>query len=253
MRHARPLLLGGFALLVALASGCSDDEPDHAHLDDAHDEHEWSYADVDAWGDTCATGEQQSPIDLAGADEADLVDLELDYRSSSATVADTGHSVQTTVEDGGTMTRDGETYTLRQFHVHTPSEHLVAGAPYAAELHLVHESEDGELAVLGVLVEEGPAHPILADVLAHVPGAGADASPTTRPVDVAALLPTDLRTFRYDGSLTTPPCSEGVAWSVLREPVTWSAGQLEAFAALHPGSHRPPQPLGDRVLQLDLD
>ena len=125
-----------------------------------------------------------------------------------------------------------------------PSEHLLDGTPYAAEVHLVHQGEDGELAVLGILVEEGEAQPIIEDVLAD------DAS---EPIDVAALLPTDLRTYRYDGSLTTPPCSEGVAWSVLQEPTTWSAEQIADFAERHPDSHRPPQPLGDRLLTQDTD
>lgn len=257
MAALRSTALGGFVLLTAvlttLLAGCSDDEDDHAHLDDAHEAHEWSYADVDAWGETCASGTEQSPVDLADAVPEELVDLELDYRTSPATVADTGHSVQTTLEDAGTMTRDGETYALRQFHVHTPSEHHVDGVPYAAEVHLVHEGEDGELAVLAVLVEPGAGNPLVDDVLAHVPGEGDDPMATTADIDPLALLPADLETFRYDGSLTTPPCTEGVAWSVLETPVTWSAEQVAAFARSHPDSNRPPQPLGERELVQDVN
>ena len=232
-------------MLAVLVTGCSGDDSEGA--DSAA--HDWSYADVDAWGETCETGTEQSPIDLTGAAAEDLPDLALDYHASPAEVVDNGHTVQVNLADAGTLTRDGVTYSLAQFHFHAPSEHLRDGRPYAAELHLVHQAEDDALAVLGILVEEGAADAVIADVLAGVPD-GADPAGIAD-VDVNDLLPADHRTFRYDGSLTTPPCSEGVAWSVLQEPMTWSAEQIAEFAALHPDSHRPPQPLGDRVLQLD--
>ncbi len=244
--------LGGLVLLGALLVGCSGDDPDDADDADAPDAHAWSYEDVDAWGETCATGAEQSPIDLAAATDEDLVDLELAYHSSPAEVIDNGHTIQVNLADGGTMTRDGETYTLLQFHFHAPSEHLLDGVPYAAEVHLVHQAEDESLAVLGIMIEEGDADAVIADVLAGAPEAGADPAATTD-IDVNALLPADHRTYRYDGSLTTPPCSEGVAWSVLQEPMSWSAEQVADFVALHPGSHRPAQPIGDRVLQHDTN
>ena len=161
---------------------------------------------------------------------------------------DNGHAVQTTIEDGGTLTVDGETYELRQFHTHTPGEHTVDSSPYAAELHLVHEAADGALAVLGVLVAQGAEHPVIAEVLAQAPEAGADPVPTAEGIDAATLLPDGRGTYRYAGSLTTPPCSEGVSWLVLDEPVTWSPEQVAELAARHPDSHRPAQPLNDRVL-----
>ena len=213
--------------------------------------HGWSYADVDTWGGTCATGDQQSPVDLGDATGEQLPDLDLAYTGSGATVTDTGHSVQVTLEDAGTMVLGEETYTLRQFHVHTPSEHEVDGEAYAAELHLVHEDDAGDLAVLAVLVEEGAAHPVIDDVLDHVPEEGADPLPTTEPIEPESLLPDERRTYRYDGSLTMPPCTEGVAWTVLEEPVTWTAEQIAGFAERHPGSHRPLQPLDGRALLHD--
>lgn len=242
-------------LIGACLVGCSGDDSDSADdVDDAgaHDAHAWTYEDVDAWGETCASGVEQSPVDLAGAADEDLTDLELDYRSSAAEVIDNGHTVQVNLADAGTMTREGVTYSLVQFHFHAPSEHLLDGTPYAAEMHLVHQAEDDSLAVLGVLIEEGDADTVIADVLASAPEEGADPA-ATADIDVNALLPADHRTFRYDGSLTTPPCSEGVAWSVLQEPMTWSPEQVADFVALHPGSHRPPQPIGDRVLLHDSD
>jgi carbonic anhydrase len=247
------LRFGGLVLLGGLLIGCSGDDTNEADGADSQGGHDWTYEDVDAWGETCATGDQQSPIDLADATDEDLADLDLAYHASPALVDDTGHTVQVNLDDAGTMTRDGETYTLVQFHFHAPSEHLLDGVPYAAEVHLVHQAEDGTLAVLGILIKEGAADPVIADVLAHVPDESADPAATSEPIDVSAMLPAVLRTFRYDGSLTTPPCSEGVAWSVFREPMTWSADQVADFAALHPDSHRPPQPIGDRVLQHDTN
>ena len=244
--------LGGLVVLAVLAGGCSERGDDRARLGDAHVEHDWSYTDVDAWAETCATGEQQSPVDLAGAESEDLADVEFDYSAADASVLDNGHTVQTTFEDAGSIELDGETYELRQFHFHSPSEHQVDGVPYAAEMHLVHESDDGRLAVVGVLVQDGMDNPVVDTVLDAVPEEGADAR-DLGVLDPAALLPDERATFRYDGSLTTPPCSEGVAWSVLVEPVTWSTAQLAAFAERHPDSHRPVQPVGDRVLVLDTD
>lgn len=237
-------------MLAALLTGCADKD---AEKDADHAAPEWTYENVDAWGETCATGDEQSPIDLVEAQDADLPDPELDYRPATATVADTGHSVQVAFADGGTMALDGETYTLRQFHMHTPSEHHVDGSSYAAELHLVHENADGELAVLGVLVDEGEPDPLLGDVLEALPAGEAGPVELDEPVDVDELLPDDLTTYRYDGSLTTPPCTEGVSWLVLTTPVTWSAEQIDDLAGRHPDSHRPVQPHGDRTLTVDID
>ncbi|GAB3200010.1 carbonic anhydrase [Nocardioides hungaricus] len=238
-------------LLAALLTGCGEKEDERERSDDDRAAQQWTYEDVGAWGDTCASGTEQSPVDLADATRQDLADPELAYTASAATVVDTGHSVQTTLAGAGTMTLDGKAYTLTQFHFHTPSEHRVDGRAYAAEMHLVHQAEDGSLAVLGVLVEEGPALPVVDDVLANAPEEGGDPVPTTEPVDPRALLPDDLRAYRYSGSLTTPPCTEGVAWAVLREPVTWSPEQIEQYAGRHPDSRRPTQPLGERVLLQD--
>ncbi len=238
--------------MTTLLAGCGTDDEDASTSEDPA-AHSWTYEDVDAWGETCATGEEQSPVDLVDAVAETLTDPELHYTTSAATVVDNGHTVQTDLADAGTMTLDGETYTLRQFHFHTPSEHRVGGAAYAAEVHLVHEAADGALAVLGVLVEEGAAHPVVDEVLGLAPEAGEEAVATTEPVDPQALLPDGRRTYRYPGSLTTPPCTEGVSWSVLEEPVTWSAEQVAQLAERHPGSHRPPQPLGERVLRHDTD
>src|SRR4051794_35872239 len=119
--------LGGLFVLAAIAGGCAEKDDGHAHLDDAHHDHEWSYDDAGAWGDICATGHQQSPVDLARATTEDLAEIAFDYEAADATVMDNGHSVQTTFQDAGSIELDGATYELRQFHVHLPSEHHVDG------------------------------------------------------------------------------------------------------------------------------
>lgn len=241
--------------LTALAAcgedpaGPTDPAPE-SHAEAAGDEH-WSHDDPAAWGGTCATGTEQSPVDLTGARGVDLADIEFDYAPSAVQVANTGHTIQAEYGAGSSIEVDGTSYDLVQFHFHAPSEHTVDGRHAAAELHLVHQDSAGQLAVVGVLVEEGPASDAVAPVLAEAPAEeGAEADPSAE-VDAAGLLPDSSRTFRYDGSLTTPPCTEGVKWMVMSEPVTWSGEQLAAFTSLYGGSNRPVQPLGDRVEIVD--
>lgn len=246
-------LLGVLLTLGAL-SACGDDATKAAdsetHAEAAGDEH-WSHDDPGAWGGTCATGREQSPVDLTGARGEDLADIEFDYGPSPVTVANTGHTIQAEYAEGGSIEVDGTTYDLVQFHFHAPSEHTVDGRHAAAELHLVHQDADGHLAVVGVLVEEGPASDAVAPVLADAPAEEGEETEPSAEVDAAGLLPDSPRTFRYDGSLTTPPCTEGVKWMVMSEPVTWSGEQLAAFTGLYGGSNRPVQPLGDRVEVVD--
>ena len=167
------------------------------------------------------------------------------------TVTNTGHTIQANYGTGSAIGIDGTWYDLLQFHFHTPSEHTIDGEQAAAELHLVHQDDDGNLAVVGVLVTEGEANAAVAPVLEDAPDhEGQQREPATE-VDADGLLPESHLTFRYDGSLTTPPCSEGVRWMVMTEPVTWSAEQLAAFTDLYDGSNRPVQPLNERVELVD--
>jgi carbonic anhydrase len=165
-------------------------------------------------------------------------------------VANNGHTIMASYPPGRSIAVDGETYELLQFHLHAPSEHTVDGVPAAAELHLVHQADDETLAVVAVLIEEGAAEPDVASMMEQVPAVeGEEVDPGA--VDPLALLPDTRSTWRYDGSLTTPPCSEGVKWMVMAEPVTWSADQIAAFTELYDGSARPVQPLNDREPVLD--
>ena len=196
----------------------------------------------------CALGKEQSPIDLSGARRADLTPVYFDYRRTRVVIDNTGRTIQLNPEPGSGIVLDGVRYDLQQFHFHHGSEHTVHGVRLPLEMHLVHRNGDGSLAVAGILFEEGPANGALPPVWAHLPPEPASSVVAPGSLDLAALLPAGRATWRYRGSLTTPPCTEGVAWVILAEQLTLSAAQIDTFAAIYPNNCRPVQPLGERAL-----
>lgn len=200
----------------------------------------------------CADGAEQSPIDLAtGAAEGDYPAVAFDYGPRAGTVVNTGRTVQVNVDRGSGIMVGGTRYELLQFHFHHASEHTVVGARFPMELHLVHRSDAGDVAVVGVLLRDGAANETLAPIWAHLPREAGSTAAVPGMVRVAELLPETRTAWRYRGSLTTPPCTEGVSWIVMTEPVTLSAAQIAAFGALYPRNYRPLQPLGRRILGRD--
>src|SRR5687767_9593704 len=203
----------------------------------------WTYEGEDGpehWGElsadyaACAIGQSQSPIDVADPAQADLANITFDYRPAPLEIVNNGHTVQVNYTPGSLISLDGKTFELRQFHFHAPSEHHVNGAPAAAELHLVHGAADGTLAVVGVLLTEGAPSSGLAPVMDNLPPqAGPAATVPGVQVDAAAMLPQVRTTYRYPGSLTTPPCTEGVAWLLVTQPLEISAAQLAAYTAIY--------------------
>ena len=199
----------------------------------------------------CATGGEQSPVDLTGGGGSPP-SLEIAYGSSPLELTNNGHSVEARPEGDSAITLDGKEYALDHFHFHAPSEHTVDGEALPLELHFVNVADDGSAAVLGVLVAEGGVNPAWADMtdaLAHTINVGDSAE--VKSVDLLALLPGDpesVQRWSYRGSLTTPPCTEGVAWTVFAEPIEMSPGQIAAFTDAYSGNARPVQPLGDREL-----
>ena len=217
----------------------------------------WGYGPHDGpalWGTldpafgACALGREQSPIDLAGGRSADLTPVEFDYRPSRIAVENTGRTIQVNPDPGRGIVLDGVRHELLQLHFHHRSEHTVDGVRMPLEMHLVHRSGGGALAVVGVLFTEGAPNAALAPVWAHLPSAPAASTDAPGRLDLAALLPAGRTTWRYRGSLTTPPCTEGVAWVILAEPLTLSPAQIGAFGAIYPNNRRPVQPLGERLL-----
>ncbi len=196
----------------------------------------------------CALGTEQSPIDLTGGRRTELAPVEFDYRRSRIEVENTGHTIQLNPEPGHGIVLDGVRRELSQFHFHRASEHLVDGLPYPMELHLVHRGGSGGLAVVGVLICEGEENAALAPAWARLPPDPGTSHAIPGEIDLAALLPPFRTTWRYRGSLTTTPCTEGVAWIVPDAPLPMSPAQIAAFAAIYPNNRRPVQPLGDRDL-----
>lgn len=218
---------------------------------------EWGYAGdlgPDHWAmlasdyETCAKGTMQSPIDLKAANAAGDLQLELAYQAVPLKVLNTGRTIQIDGQSGGGFTEAEEKFDLVQGHFHTPSEHVVDGKTYPAELHLVHKSADGKLAVLGILIEEGAENAGFTGLTANLPKAGEEAAVEGANFDPAQFLPEDHAIYRYSGSLTTPPCSEGVAWHVVQQPLTASAEQIEALSKVMGENARPPQELNGRLL-----
>ncbi len=254
MRLHKSLVAAAAAVVLAGPSLAQDHGAGHEAAPAAHGPG-WTYSGpngpeywnrLDAAFAGCAAGQQESPIDLSGAISADLGPLGLQWRRLPARVLDTGHAIQVEASPGSNLTMGEKGYQLLQFHVHQPSEHLLNGHRYPLEIHFVHTAPDGTLGVVGVFAEPGESNPVLQTVLAAVATAGAaDDRPT---LDLTALLPEQRGYFRYEGSLTTPPCSETVDWAVLAKPITVSDAQIEAFARLHPGNTRPLQPLNRRFL-----
>lgn len=224
---------------------------------DPHAAH-WGYAGHGAaphWGDmqpefsTCKLGKDQSPIDIPAANKADLPALTLDYQASAAEVLNNGHTIQVNLADSGMLKLGPDSYKLLQFHFHTPAEEKVQGRSYPLGGHLVHRNEAGQLAVVGVLFKLGKANPALNKVFAAMPSKPEAKAALPESFNPADLLPPSRGYYAYKGSLTTPPCSEGVRWQVLKEPVELSKAQLAQFKKLYPMNARPVQPLNGRTVQ----
>ena len=193
----------------------------------------------------------QSPVDLANAENADVADLVVDYKAAPLVIVNNGHAIQVDCANGSSITVGEERYDLQQFHFHGPSEHTVNGKYAPMEAHFVHKNSLGQLAVIGVLIEEGPEHTELTEIWNEMPKSkGPARTVASVQVDPAALLPKDRISFRYSGSLTTPPCFEDVRWIVMQAPIRVSKEQVTAFRKVIGRNNRPVQPLHGRTERL---
>jgi len=226
----------------------------------------WGYEGEDGpehWGDLslayekCGDGPSQSPIDIITTEVMEMSDLAFNYQPDTLELIHNGHTVQVNHHADSFVTIDNVTYKLDQFHFHAPSEHTIDGEDFAAELHLVHkheaENEAVVYAVVGIMIRTGPATPVLSTVWEHL---SLEKGPAERiegvVIDPAQLLPAERTTFRYSGSLTTPPCSEGVHWNLLTTPITMTEEQIATLAeAIEHPNNRPVQPLNDRTVTED--
>ncbi|MEJ6006467.1 carbonic anhydrase family protein [Paucibacter sp. AS339] len=218
----------------------------------------WGYAGEGAperWAELspenrqCAIGTRQSPIDIREGIRVDLEKIQFDYRPSGFAVLDNGHTIQVNVAQGNALTVMGRRFDLLQFHFHRPSEERINGRQFDMVAHLVHKDPDGKLAVVAVLLERGRDQPLIQTIWNNLPLEKGEALPAPGFVDLSQLLPSDRAYYTYMGSLTTPPCSEGVLWMVMRSPVQLSANQITIFSRLYPMNARPIQAGSGRLIK----
>ncbi|MBB3221878.1 carbonic anhydrase [Pseudoduganella umbonata] len=215
----------------------------------------WEYqgkAGAEHWGElapefsACREGKAQSPVNIRAHRAGTSAPIGFGYRAGSADIVNNGHTVQVDLADGGGIEVAGTRYRLVQFHFHTPSEEAINGRRYPLVAHLVHKNDAGELAVVAVLFRKGRDNAALAPVFAGMPAAAGEKRAAGVEFDPATLLPARRSYYGYTGSLTTPPCSEGVRWHILKQPVEVSPAQLAAFRKLYRMNARPVQPLNGR-------
>ena len=263
MRRFRAVVLVLFAgSAVAPLVGCAGGGEDHA----VH----WGYTEHDGperWAELspdwalCAEGQSQSPIDVGGAVPGGTFSLSRDYEPAGlratrnehvVDVLDNGHTVQVTYDEGSTLDVDGMEFELLQYHFHSPSEHTIDGRHAPGELHLVHQSDTGELAVIGVFMEIGAYNSALALIVDNFPSEPGETVHLEHiTIDIDELLPVDDKYYRYSGSLTTPPCWEDVRWFVMVEPIELSEEQVAKSNYGLVANNRPIQPLHERQVVIE--
>ncbi len=229
------------------ASGGSDE---HVH---------WAYDGEFApykWGDMkadyalCKSGSRQSPIDIRNPVVSEIEPIQFHYEDAPLKVSNNGHTIQVDYAPGSFIFHAGARYELVQFHFHTPSEERINGRTFDMVAHLVHKSAQGKLAVVAVLLAAGKEQPMLHQVWNAMPGtAGRTRERLDVMINARQLLPADPAFYSFMGSLTTPPCTEGVQWLVMKTPVEMSRDQIGHFVALYPMNARPLQAQNDRLIK----
>ncbi len=229
--------------------------------DDAahHEEIHWSYegkhgaarwAALNADFATCGSGQRQSPIDVRETIRADLSPINFRYKPVALSLVDSGHTIQVNTAGAGSISVDGEEYELLQFHFHKPSEEKINGKAYDMVAHLVHKSKAGKLAVVAVLLQAGKEHKLIRTLWNNLPLE--QNKPVARAdmmIDPTQLLPATRNYFTYNGSLTTPPCSEGVLWLLLKTPTQLSTEQVADFGKIYRNNARPTQARNGRIIK----
>lgn len=197
----------------------------------------------------CSAGKQQSPIDIRKAETVKLPSLRFDYKSAPLKLINNGHTVQVNFPAGSWLTIGDARYELKQLHFHRPSEERIDGRASDMVVHLVHANDKGETAVIAILLRRGAANPTIQKVWAAVPRTvGQEQEIAGVQLDPSDFLPSTKAYYTYQGSLTTPPCTEDVTWFVLETQGSVSAEQLKVFGRIFPANARPVQALNGRVV-----
>jgi carbonic anhydrase len=244
-----PLSIAVLALTLLSTASASAQEHKAGH---------WGYDGNEGpthWGDmspefaVCTTGHHQSPVDIRNPQKIELPPIRFDYKPSPLHIIDNGHTIMINYAPGSTIRVGDKQYTLKQFHFHRPSEEKINGKAFDMVAHLVHADQDGNLAVVAVLLEKGNNNALIRELWNDLPKEkGKEELLDTITINVAALLPEDRGYYTFSGSLTTPPCSENVTWFVLKRPVPITDDEIEQFTKLYRHDARPTQPLYDRVV-----
>ncbi len=208
------------------------------------------------WGDLseefrlCKEGKSQSPVDIVNTVKEDIPDVQFHYSPAPLSIINNGHTVKVNYLEGSYIVYQGKRYNLVQFHFHRPSENTVNGKHFDMEAHLVHKGSNGELVVVAVFLKEGDENPLIQKLWENIPEEiGHKKVNKEISIDVSRLLPKDKGYYLFEGSLTTPPCTEGVKWIVLKEAVKVSKAQIERFEHFYKMNARPTQPLNKRVIK----
>ncbi|MFI8615235.1 carbonic anhydrase [Acidovorax sp. NPDC077693] len=242
----RHIALAAIALCTAAAANAQSANP-HWEYKGKHGATHWG--ELEAGFEACARGAAQSPVNIRKTVKEALPALDFQYTPAAPTLLNNGHTVQVNMPAGSKLVVDGKPMELLQFHFHTPSEEAIGGKRAAMVAHFVHKAEDGTLGVVAVLIQPGKANAAWAPIFAHLPRAGEQVTVNGLSLDASSLLPASKGYYSFAGSLTTPPCSEGVQWMVLKEPVKLSPQQINAFRHMYSANARPLQPINSRVIK----
>ena len=220
----------------------------------------WSYEAETGptnWGElenaykVCKFGNEQSPINIVDSQvETNDIAIEPQYNATKLSLENNGHTIQANVAlQNNLLIVNEQQFNLLQFHFHTPSEHQFNGQLYEMELHFVHQNEKDELAVLGVMIQQGEENKTLQPLWNVLPQTTTDEEMVVlQNIALHELLPPEQSFYYYEGSLTTPPCTEQVQWFMLKEPIEMSNDQIAVFQQIFTDNHRPVQPLNDRTM-----
>lgn len=242
------------------AGKSSSNKGEHAHPTGNTGQHavHWGYSGegapenwhkLDPRYKLCGSGQRQSPIDIRDGIRVDLEPIQFNYRPVLFRIADNGHSIEAAV-GAGSITVTGKTYDLFNIHFHRPSEEMVNGKRFEMTAHLVHKSDEGQLAVVAVLFDKGAENPFVQMLWNNIPlEKNAALSPPGVQIDPTALLPASRGYYTFMGSLTTPPCTEGVLWLVMKQPAQVSQEQIDIFTRFYIHNARPVQPVFGRIIK----
>jgi carbonic anhydrase len=218
---------------------------------------DWNYTNAGParWGELdggfklCSTGDQQSPVDLHDGIHAQLPPVHLDWKTAKCTISNNGHTIQVGAPEGSFVEVGSMKAPLTQLHFHAPSEHAVAGNRAPMEVHFVHQGSDGGITVLAVLLAAGGQNAEFSAIIGAAPKEANGKVSSESAIDPSKLLPADRsRTWRYRGSLTTPPCSQNVDWIIFEQPLSVAQADIDRFRSIFPLDARPLQPLNRRFL-----